>query len=335
MTKNHSYIIADHIRASCFLIGDGVKPSGKQQGYVLRRLIRRSLSSSLALGIDISNPAYFSDLVDSVIGIYDGVYEEIKLSREFIVSIFTQESQKYLRAIDTGKKEWTKILSQKSEKSYDSELVAQKIFDLYQTHGVPMELSEDLLQQQQVDFDRLKLSELIDNHQNQSQVASQGQFKSGLGEQNEKTTRLHTATHLLHHVLRDMFGESVKQMGSAITTEKARFDFTKDERLSDEEMAELEKNVQHAINNQLEVEKREMSEKEARELGAIGLFGEKYGDVVTIYTVQDTQGRIFSREFCGGPHVLNTKDIGTFKILKQKSVGQGLKRIEFDVMEKK
>jgi alanyl-tRNA synthetase len=331
MTKQHSYIIADHIRASCFLIGDGVKPSGKQQGYVLRRLIRRSLSSSLALGIDISQGKYFVELVDSVIGIYDGVYDEIADSRELILSILTQESQKYLKAISNGEKEWTKIITQKPDGGFDKELVSKKIFDLYQTHGVPMELSEDILEKQSIEFDSLKLSELIEGHQNASQSASSGQFTSGLGEQNEKTTRLHTATHLLHQVLREIFGDSVKQMGSAITNEKARFDFTKDERLTDDEVVELAKRVQDLIEKTLVVEKREMSEKEARELGAIGLFGEKYGEKVTVYSVIDESGKPYSREFCGGPHVLNTKEIGIFRILKQKSVGQGLKRLEFDV----
>ncbi len=331
MQKNHSYIIADHIRASCFLIGDGVKPSGKQQGYVLRRLIRRSLSSSIAIGIDISNEQYFIDLVDSVIGVYVGVYDEIGASRDLIIAMLTQESQKYLRAIATGEKEWEKVLKSIPEHGFDDELVAQKIFDLYQTHGVPMELSEDIVEKHGVVFDRLKLSELIDNHQNQSQAASAGQFTSGLGEHNETTTRLHTTTHLVHHVLREMFGDSVKQMGSAITTEKARFDITKDERLTDEEVLEVEKRVQQAIDLQLTVEKREMTEQEARELGAVGLFGEKYGDIVTVYTVVDKNGEVYSREFCGGPHVANTKEIGQFNIIRQKSIGQGLKRIEFVV----
>jgi alanyl-tRNA synthetase len=332
MTKQHSYIIADHIRAICFLIGDGVKPSGKQQGYVLRRLIRRSLSSSLALGIDISQGRYFVELVDSVIGVYDGVYDEISTSRELILSIFTQESQKYLKAISNGEKEWGKIIVQKPKDGFESELVSKKIFDLYQTHGVPMELSEDILEKAEIKFDSLKLSELIEEHQSASQLASNGQFTSGVGVENEKTTRLHTTTHLLHQVLREMFGDSVKQMGSAITTEKARFDFTKDERLTDGEVVELEKRVQDLIGKALVVEKREMSEKEARELGAIGLFGEKYGEKVTVYSVLGEQGGVYSREFCGGPHVINTKEIGIFKILKQKSVGQGLKRLEFDVM---
>ena len=332
MNKNHRFIIADHIRAACFLIGDGVKPAGKQQGYVLRRLIRRSLSSSIALSIDISNQQYFTDLVDSVVGIYDDVYDEIGQSKDLILSIFEQESQKYLKAIGVGEKEWQKVISKKTESGFDAELVAEKIFDLYQSHGVPMELSEDILEKNNINFDQLKLTELIHNHQSASQEASKTQFKSGLGEQNEKTTRLHTATHLLHQALREMFGESVKQMGSAITSEKARFDFTKDDRIDEEQMVLLQKVIQDKIDSKLDVVKREMTEKEARETGAIGLFGEKYGDIVTVYSVQDDKNTVYSREFCGGPHVTNTSEIGKLVILRQKSVGQGLKRLEFDLL---
>ncbi|MBC7471814.1 MAG: hypothetical protein H7196_00910 [candidate division SR1 bacterium] len=332
MNKNHNYIISDHIRAACFLIGDGVKPAGKQQGYVLRRLIRRSLSSSLALGIDISNLQYFIDLVDSVIGIYSSVYDEIGNSKELIVSIFIQESQKYLKAISIGEKEWQKAIGQKPVDGFNEELVSEKIFDMYQSHGVPMELSEDILEKNAIAFDEIKLDELIHNHQNMSQEASKSQFKSGLGEQNEKTTRLHTATHLLHKALRDMFGENIRQMGSAITSEKARFDFTKDDRISEEDITKIQQKIQITIDQYLTVDKREMTEKEARELGAIGLFGEKYGEIVTVYSIQDNEGNIFSQEFCGGPHVKNTQEIGKFIILRQKSVGQGLKRLEFDLI---
>jgi alanyl-tRNA synthetase len=331
MNKNHSFIIADHIRAACFLIGDGVKPAGKQQGYVLRRLIRRSLSSSIALGIDISEKQYFEDLITSVVNIYDGVYDQLLESRDFALTLFLQESQKYLKAIDVGEKEWQKVIANKPSDGFNPELVSEKIFDLYQSHGVPMELSEDILEKNNIKFDSLKLNELIHNHQSMSQEASKGQFKSGLGEQNEKTTRLHTATHLLHNVLREMFGDSVKQMGSAITTEKARFDFTKDERITDEELIEIQNKIQDSITQQLAVIKREMTESEARKLGAIGLFGEKYGSVVTVYSIENSSGIALSREFCGGPHVKNTQEIGKFVILRQKSVGQGLKRLEFDV----
>jgi alanyl-tRNA synthetase len=248
------------------------------------------------------------------------------------LAILQQESQKYLKAIGVGEKEWQKVISQRPQDGFNSQLISEKIFDLYQSHGVPMELSEDILDKNNISFDTLKLSELIHGHQNMSQEASKVQFKSGLGEQNEKTTRLHTTTHLLHKVLRDTFGQSIKQMGSAITSEKARFDFTKDDRITDDELLKIQEKIQLIIDQNMVVNKREMSETEARELGAIGLFGEKYGKLVTVYTIQDIEGNAFSREFCGGPHVKNTQEIGKFVILRQKSVGQGLKRLEFNVI---
>ena len=209
--------------------------------------------------------------------------------------------------------------------------LAEKTWDLYQTHGVPIEVSEDILKQKGLDLDSNYLKELITNHQKLSQETSAGQFKSGLGEDTSKTRKLHTTTHILHKVLRDMFGEDLKQKGSAITNEKARFDFTLDRRLEDRELTELTKKIQEIIDQNLSMDKTEMSEKEARDLGAIGLFGEKYGEIVTVYSLQDKDGNVYSREFCGGPHIENTSEIGKFRVIKQKSIGQGLKRLEFDV----
>ncbi|NJK71100.1 MAG: hypothetical protein HC932_02465 [Thermales bacterium] len=173
---------------------------------------------------------------------------------------------------------------------------------------------------------------MIQEHQKNYQDNSGKQFKSGLAEDNNKTIRLHTATHLLHQSLREMFGEDIKQKGSAITSEKARFDFSFERRLLEDEIVELTEKVQAKINTNYKVTKKEMSEQEARNLGAIGLFGEKYGDSVTVYSIGEDEGEVLSREFCGGPHVKNTSQIGYFKIIKQKSVGSGVKRLEFDVV---
>jgi alanyl-tRNA synthetase len=211
------------------------------------------------------------------------------------------------------------------------QFLAQTAWDLYQTHGVPFEVSEDILEAKGLSLDKDFLEKLINDHQELSRTTSAGQFKSGLGGDTAKTRRLHTVTHILHKVLRDMFGSDVKQKGSAITDQKARFDFTFDRRLTDEELEQLESKIQEVIDKQLTMTKAEMTEKEARELGAIGLFGEKYGDVVTVYSLVDESGEVYSREFCGGPHVQNTSEIGKFKVIKQKSVGSGLKRIEYDL----
>ncbi len=211
------------------------------------------------------------------------------------------------------------------------QFLAQKTWDLYQTHGVPIEVSETILEEKGYKLDLDELNKLIEAHQKLSQTTSSGQFKSGLGENTEKTTRLHTTTHILHKVLKDTFGPEVRQMGSAITSEKARFDFVLEEKMDEEKIREIEKRVQEIIDMHLKMDKKEMPEKEARDLGAIGLFGEKYGERVTVYTLEDDNHIVYSREFCGGPHVSTTDEIGKFKILKQKSIGQGLKRLEYNV----
>ncbi|GAB4147909.1 MAG: hypothetical protein OHK0017_10160 [Patescibacteria group bacterium] len=332
MTKNH-FIIADHIRASCFLIGDGVIPGPKQQGYVLRRLIRRSLSASLKLGIDISNQQYFHDLVDAAIKPYEGVYSEPFENKEKILELLILESQKYLKATGRGKQEWEKELKKLDQLNPSTlgQTLAEKTWDLYQTHGVPIEVSLDFLEEHDLALDTDKLDQLIQEHQKLSQTTSAGQFKSGLGENSETTTKLHTATHLLHQTLRNVVGDYVQQRGSAITSEKARFDFTCQEKLSEEQLTQIQSQVQALIDRKLNVERREMPADEARQLGAIGLFGEKYGDTVSVYTVQDEQGQVFSREFCTGPHVKNTGDIGKFVLIKQESLGQGLRRLVYRV----
>lgn len=210
--------------------------------------------------------------------------------------------------------------------------LAEKTWDLYQTHGVPFEVSEDIIRSHWLELDTEYLNKLIEEHQSLSRTTSSGQFKSGLGGDSEKTRKLHTVTHILHQVLRSMFGENTKQMGSAITDDKARFDFSVEDSLTEAQINEVKAKVQQIIDLNLKMGKQEMSPQQAKELGAIGLFGEKYGDKVTVYTLQDDQGTVYSREFCGGPHIEATSEIGKFEIIKQKSLGQGIKRLVFDVV---
>ena len=330
MEKNHSYIIADHIRSSCVIIADGVMPSGKQRGYVLRRLIRRALSSSVALGIDISDRAYFEELVESVVNIYDGVYDEIKDQKELIVDALYAEAGKYQRAMRVGEREWQKYLA-KEDANTDGKELANVAWNLYQTHGVPFEISESEVENSGNSIDAEYLESLIEEHQKKSQTVMAGKFKSGLGEQNEETMKLHTTTHIVHSVLRDMFGDSVHQVGSAITTEKARFDVSLEKKLTEDELEVLKTGVQKIIDLNCDMVPEEMSKEEAAKLGAVGLFGEKYGDVVTIYTLTGSDGVVYSQEYCGGPHVKNTSEIGQFELIKQKSIGAGKKRLEYKV----
>jgi alanyl-tRNA synthetase len=214
------------------------------------------------------------------------------------------------------------------------QFLTQKTWDLYQTHGVPIEVSEDILNKNGLQLDKPFLDNLINEHQKLSQTTSAGQFKSGLGGDSAKTRALHTTTHILHKVLRDTFSEEVKQMGSAITEEKARFDFSLDSSLlTPEKLQEIQNQVQSVIDKNLKMDKIETTEEEARKMGAIGLFGEKYGAKVTVYTLEDEQGTVYSREFCGGPHITKTQEIGKFTILKKKSIGSGLVRLEFNVTQ--
>jgi alanyl-tRNA synthetase len=329
MTKNNSYIIADHIRTACFCIADGVMPGGKQRAYILRRLIRRSLSASLQMSIDIGQIGYFKELVDTVTGIYKGVYDELSDNREIIIKTLFGEAQKYQKAIVIGQKEWQKILKNSTE--FNSQKTAEIAWNLYQSAGVPFEVSEVVCEKNNLNFDFKLVEKLQTEHQNLSRTTSAGQFKSGLGENTGKTTRLHTTTHILHRVLRDKFGESVHQKGSAITDEKARFDFTLDHKIAESDLHEIEAKVQSIINLNLQMKNIETTEADARNMGAIGLFGEKYGDRVSVYSLVDNSDKSYSREFCGGPHINNTNEIGQFKIIKEKSVSAGVRRLEFDV----
>ena len=327
------YVIADHLRASYFLIADGVKPANKQQGYVLRRLLRRSFSAATRLEIDLNQESFFAELLNAVKQSYQDAYPELVKSYDLALSLILTEAGKYHKAIARGKKEWGKILARQNAAtdSTTQATLAKTAFDLYQTHGVPLELSRDILEEAGYKVDEATLEGEITKHQEKSKQDASESFKGGLATHNARTTAMHTATHLLHQKLREMFGSEVKQMGSAIKSEKARFDFTFDRRLNEEEVEKLTQEVQSLIDAALTVEKAEMSPDEARALGAIGLFGEKYGERVTVYTVQDATGKAYSREFCGGPHVENTRKIGKFEILKQKSVGQGVKRVEFTI----
>ncbi len=330
MTKNNSYIIADHVRTACFCIADGVQPGGKQRAYILRRLIRRSLSSSIKMGIDIDQIKYFEELVDTVIGIYKGVYDELGQNREVIIKTLFTEAQKYQKAIITGQKQWQKIL--KNNSTFKIEKTAAIAWDLYQSEGVPFEVSQDVCEKNDLAFDFNLVEKLQIQHQDLSRTTSSGQFKSGLGQNTNKTTRLHTATHILHQVLRDIYGEEVQQKGSAITDQKARFDFTLNHKIESQDLDVVRLKVQKIIDSNLKMQNIQTTEMQARAMGAIGLFGEKYGEQVSVYILVDSFNKTFSREFCGGPHVTNTSEIGKFIILKEKSVSAGIRRLEFDIV---
>jgi alanyl-tRNA synthetase len=216
---------------------------------------------------------------------------------------------------------------------FDPKFLAEKTWDLYQTHGVPFEVSFEILEENGLKLDHDLLNQLIESHQKQSQNITAGQFKAGVGEITNKTKALHTLTHLLHKALKEKYGDRVNQIGSSITNEKARFDISiPASEILDSDINEIQNSLNQQIKQNLKMYPKEYPLSEANKLGAIGLFGEKYGEIVTIYTLEDEQGKIYSREFCSGPHIENTAIIKEFKILKKKSIGSGQTRIEFDVI---
>ena len=315
-------ILTDHIRGIAFLISDGVKPSNKEAGYVLRRLMRRvmvhlHLSKNEGLAEHL-----FSEVFENYEGFYPG------LNRELVLGEFERESKSFSEALEKGAWEFEK-----------AELTGEIVFDLYQTHGLPIEMIEELAKEKGVsinkaDFERRKLE-----HQELSRTSSAGQFKGGLADHSEKTVRLHTAHHLLLKALQTILGPEVKQRGSNITSERLRMDFMHDAKMTDEQKKEAERIVNEKIAEDLPVVHSEIAREEAEKLGAEHEFGQKYPDIVSIYSVGPKGAtaknpqfeKSFSIEFCGGPHVARTGEVGRFKIIKEEAVAAGIRRIRATV----
>lgn len=330
-------IISDHLRSTCFLLADGLVPSNKEQGYVLRRLIRRLLVHARKTFIPKNN---LVDFLNRTIDYYGGFYPELVSSRTKITEEFEKEANKFEVTLEKGlqllSEKYPGMVAHKIEAGIKIEpfTVGKKIsgkdaFDLYQSYGFPKELIKELAEENLYVFDEESFNQEFKKHQDLSRTASAGQFKGGLASHSDKIVRLHTATHLMNAALRKVLGTDVWQKGSNITEERTRFDFTHDKKMTNEEKAEVEKLVNDWIVRDLPVKKEMMSQDEAKKLGAIGVFGEKYSDTVSIYTVFDPKtNEIVSREFCGGPHVEHAGIIGRFKILKEEAVSAGVRRIK-------
>lgn len=305
-------VIADHIKAATMILADPahLQPSNKDQGYVLRKLIRRAIRTGKKLGIEEN---FSASVAEVVIAMLKDVYQELETNKEHILITLTQEEEKFKKTLDKGLREFEKL----------DHIDGTIAFDLYQTYGFPLELTEELAKEKGMAVDHEAFLAEFKKHQDLSRTASAGKFKGGLADDSEMSTKYHTATHILHQVLRDVLGEEVEQKGSNINPERMRFDFNYPEKLSEEQKAEIEKRVNEQIQRGLDMNWEEMTVEEAREKGAIGVFDGKYGDKVKVYTLGD-----FSKEICGGPHVKNTKDMGTFKIKKEESVGAGIRRIK-------
>jgi alanyl-tRNA synthetase len=314
-------IIADHIKASVFLIGEGVVPSNTGRGYVLRRLIRRAVRHYRKLGSHEAGDKFVTrEIAKAVIKIYEKYYKELKENRSKIFSELEDEEKRFIKTLESGLSVFYKI-SPKEGKG--DEISGEDAFLLYQSYGFPIEMTIELAREKGFSVDLKDFQQELKKHQELSRTTSSGSFKSGLADNSEKTTRLHTATHLLNEALRKVLGSEVKQCGSNITPERLRFDFNFSRKLTDGEIKSVEKLVNEKIKQELEVKRSETDLKDAIKSGAQAEFGMKYPEIVSVYFIGD-----FSKEICTGPHVKNTNEIGKFKIIKEESSAAGIRRIK-------
>ncbi len=313
-------IIVDHIRAAVIIVGEnsGVKPSNTDQGYIVRRLIRRAIRHENKLGIDI-NSDFLRTLIDSIIDDYREYYPELNENRFKIVETIESEKTKFNRTLEKGLKEFNKICT-----SYESKIPGEVAFHLYDTYGFPIELTTELALERGLSVDEEGFNQKFKAHQELSRAGAEAKFKSGLAGTGEVETRYHTATHLLNAALKIVLNDcNIHQMGSNITTERMRFDFNFDRKLTDDEKQKLEDLINEWIEADYTVTKEEMDKEKAVESGAEAMFIDKYPDVVTVYQIGDV-----SREICTGPHVKHTGELHHFKIKKEEASGAGVRRIK-------
>lgn len=310
-------IIADHIRASVFLIGDGVLPGNKDQGYVLRRLLRRSVRYADALGMKHGSLFW---VADTVIEKYKDAYPNLGEKKDMIRREIDAEEQKFRKTLEKGMKEFEKLSK--------NGITGKDAFLLFSSYGFPMDVTKELTKEKGIVIDEEEFNKEFKQHQDLSRAGSEQKFKGGLGDTSEMSVRYHTATHLLNAALREILGNHVSQKGSNITAERMRFDFSHPEKMTDSEKERVESLVNQKIREAHPVTFKEMPKEEAEKIGAMRVFGDKYGDIVKVYSIGNETDGYFSQEFCGGPHVENTKELGKFKIVKEEAVSQGVRRIK-------
>ncbi|MFH1956589.1 MAG: alanine--tRNA ligase [Patescibacteria group bacterium] len=303
-------IIADHIKASVFIIADNVDPSNTGRGYVLRRLIRRAVRYAKFLGIEES---FIKKIAESVINIYKDQYLELDQNKEQIFEKLESEEEKFKKTLEQGLKEFNKL----------KKITGKNAFDLYQTYGFPFEMTKELAQEKNIEINDDDFENELKNHQELSRTASVGMFKGGLADAGEQSRKYHTATHLFLAALRQVLGDDVGQMGSNINSERMRFDFSYSQKMTDEEIKKVEDIVNEKIKDNLPVSCAEMKLEEAKEKGALGVFENKYGEKVKVYSIGE-----YSKEICGGPHMENTGELGNFKIIKEEASSAGVRRIK-------
>ena len=305
-------IIADHSRGATFILAEKIVPKKVEHGYVLRRLIRRSIRHGKLLGI---NKEFLTEIAKVVINIHKKDYPYLKDNEKFILEELKKEDLKFRKTLEKGLRKFEEAAK---EKNIDS----MTAFTLYATFGFPIEMTKELAKEKDIDVDVKGFEEEFKKHQEISKAGAEKKFGSGLADTSEQTIRLHTATHLLNEALRRVLKKDIVQKGSNITPERLRFDFNFDRKLTEKELKDIENLVNDQIKKAIPVERKEMTLEEAKKMGAQAVFEKKYGDKVFVYSIGD-----FSCEICSGPHVKNTKDLGHFKIVKEKSIASGVRRI--------
>ena len=328
-------IIADHLKSSSFIMGDnsGIAPASADQGYVVRRLIRRAVRYGKKLGIDKHN--WTVEVAEAVIEMYKDIYGELERNRKFIIDCLVKEEDSFKKTLDKGIEKIEKLFASFTGDTKEFVLDAKTLFDLYQSYGFPVEMSFEEINRLRLEQGGQSVSadvegeylaafrEELEKHRDLSRTASAGKFKGGLADNSEETTRLHTAAHLLLAALRQVLGDHVAQKGSNITAERLRYDFSHPEKMTDEQKRAVEDLVNKAIHDHLPVSVAEMDLAQAKESGATGVFESRYGERVKVYQMGD-----FSREICGGPHVANTSELGKFVIQKEEASSAGVRRIK-------
>jgi alanyl-tRNA synthetase len=307
-------IVADHLRAVTFLIADGVPPSNVERGYVVRRLIRRAIRHGRRLGI---TQPFVASVAEAVIGRYKGDYPHLERERDRILEELRGEEAKFGRTLERGLREFERVVAES-----DGRISGEDAFHLYDTFGFPIELTIELAAEKGLLVDREGYEEHFRRHQELSRAGAEQKFKGGLADYSEETTKLHTATHLLHQALRDVLGPHVQQKGSNITPERLRFDFSHPQKMTPEEIAAVERIVNEKIQANLPVTMEITTVEDAKARGALALFTDRYGEQVKLYKIGD-----YSLEVCGGPHVEYTGQLGRFRIVKEEASGAGVRRI--------
>lgn len=317
---NSMRVIADHLRSGSMILADKVAPSNVDQGYILRRLLRRAIRHGRKLGFEGHFTVQIAEVVKKKLGHH---YPELEKNWNFITEELNREEEQFAKTLETGEREFTKLADKIIESSNKKELSGKKAFWLYETYGFPFEITKELCAEKGLTVDKAGFDEAAKKHAEASRAGSEQKFKGGLGDTSVETTRLHTATHLLHAALKKVLGDHVEQRGSNITPERLRFDFSHGEKMTPEQKEEVEKLVNEAIAANVKISCEETTVENAKKQGAIGLFGDKYGEKVKLYSMGD-----FSMEICGGPHAKTTGELGKFKIKKEEASSRGVRRIK-------